>query len=141
MNKVVPMLPSLAISQETADQAMREIGSRRKRNRKMTPRADKHVGCPWGFLQAAARAVEGKAALLLALIIYRRCKICKSKTVTLPTDELVGLNISRSTCRWALRQLQAAKLIQLHPIAPGHKATITLLWPPRAVYDEGASEV
>jgi hypothetical protein len=139
------MRPSLAISQETVDQVMREIGRRRERNRKTIPRADKWadkwIGCPWIFFQAATCAVKGKAALALALMIYRRCKVCKNKTVTLSSDELVALNIPRSTCRQALRQLQAVGLIRLHPIAPGHKAVITLLWSPRAAYDEGASEV
>jgi hypothetical protein len=132
MNKVVPMRPSLAISQETVDQVMREIGSRRKRKRKTDPQTGKWIGCPWEFFQAATCAAKGKAALALALMIYRRCKVRENRTITLPPDELADLNIPRNTCRQALRQLQTARLIRLHSIAPGHKARITLLWPPRA---------
>jgi hypothetical protein len=131
----------LAISQETAERALREIESRRKQNRKTVPQTGKWIGCPWEFFQAATCAAKGKAALALALMIYRRCKVRENRTITLPPDELADLNIPRNTCRQALRQLQTARLIRLHSIAPGHKARITLLWPPRAVYDEGASEV
>jgi DNA-binding FadR family transcriptional regulator len=123
MTKVVPIQPNLAISQEEADRAMRKIGSRRNRKRKTVLRSDlqsdKLIGCTLKFYQAVVRATKGRAALMLAQVIYRRFKVCKSKNVTLPTDDVVALNISRSTCRWALQQLRAAKLIRLHSIAPG----------------------
>jgi hypothetical protein len=104
-------------------------------------RGTRYIGCPLEFFQAAVRTTKGQVALVLAQVIYRRCQVCKSRTITLPPDELAALGISRRTGHRALRQLQAIGLIRLHPIASGHKTRITLLWPPRAVYDEGASEV
>jgi len=115
------------------------IGLQGERHRQR--RHPHHIGCSWEFFQAAVRATKGQTALVLALVIYRRCHVCKSRTITLPPGELVALGITRRTGHRALRQLQAVGLIRLHPIAPGHKAVITLLWPPRAVYEEGASEV
>jgi hypothetical protein len=87
-----------------------------------------HIGCPWGFFQAVARSTTGRTALALALIIYRRHKICKSRTFTLPPNELAALGISRPTSLRALRQLQSAGLVQLPSTAPGCKTIITLLW-------------
>jgi hypothetical protein len=101
----------------------------------------RHIGCPWEFFQAVVRATKGQVALVLAQVIYRRCQVCKSRTITLPPDELGALGITRRTGHRALRQLQAVGLIRRHPIAPGRKVVITLLWPPRAAYDEGASDV
>jgi hypothetical protein len=92
-------------------------------------RRDRYIGCPWEFFRTAVRTTNGKAALVLALMIYRRGKVRKSQTVTLPPGELTALGITRKTSHKALRQLQAAGLVQLHPTAPGHKTIITLLWP------------
>ena len=114
------------------------IGLAGERHRHRQRRHPHHIGCPWEFFQAAVRATKGQVALVLAQVIYRRCHVCKSRTITLPPDELAALGITRRTGHRALRQLQAVGLIRLHPIAPGHKAVITLLWPPRAAYDEGA---
>lgn len=109
------------------------IGHEAPVGRRRTSRAPRHIGSPWEFFLAADRAAKGKVALKLAMVIYRRCKVCESKTVTLPPDELAALGIAHhQTSHKALRQLQAARLIRLHPTAPGHKARITLLWPPRA---------
>ena len=107
------------------------IGLAGERHRHRQRRHPHHIGCPWEFFQAAVRATKGQVALVLAQVIYRRCQVCKSRTITLPPDELAALGITRRTGHRALRQLQAVKLIRLHPVAPGHKAVITLLWPPR----------
>jgi hypothetical protein len=92
-------------------------------------RGTKWIGCSLEFFQNVARTTKGKVALMLALTIYRRCQVCKSQTNTLPPDELAALAITRDNSHKALRKLEAAGLVQLHPIVPGHKTVITLLWP------------
>jgi hypothetical protein len=90
---------------------------------------DHHIGCPWEFFEAAYRASSGKVALALAQMIYRRHKVRKSKTIMLDPQEVAALGMSRNVIHKALRELQEVGLIQLHPVMPGHKAVITLLWP------------
>jgi hypothetical protein len=86
-----------------------------------------HIGCPWEFFEAAYRASSGKVALALAQMIYRRHKVRGSKTIMLDRQEVAALGMSRNVIHKALRE--EVGLIRLHPVVPGHKAVITLLWP------------
>ena len=47
-----------------------------------------YVGCPLKWLQWVARLTKSKQQLLLALYLYRRCHVCHSRTVDVPTGDL-----------------------------------------------------
>ncbi len=51
---------------------------------------------------AVRRLALGEIALTVALVIFRRTRVKDSRTVTLPSDELATLSISRSDKRKAL---------------------------------------
>lgn len=91
------------------------------------PRAKRLIGAPLEFVADACRLTEGRAALVVALCIYRRISICNTRTVTLPSGELAELGIDRSYKRRALIKLQRAGLIKVEN-AWGQTARITLLW-------------
>jgi hypothetical protein len=103
--------------------AATKSAGRSKRRRRL-------VGCPWGFLVDVCRSIDGKAALVEALHVYRRTRVCKSQTVTLPAAELAELGIGRSQKARALVALQAAGLIRIEGSSPGQTAKVTLLWKP-----------
>jgi len=65
-----------------------KVAGQRKRGRR-------HVGFPLEFLIDVCRLTEGRTALVVAEIIYRRTHVCRSPAVTLPTAELAGLGITR----------------------------------------------
>src|SRR5262249_58759879 len=106
------------------DVAATKRAGQRKRNRE-------HIGCPLGFLADVCRLTEGRTTLVVALSIYRRTIIKKSKTVTLPTSELVDLGIDRHRKREGLAKLEAAGgLIRIKRKGVGRAAKITLTWRP-----------
>jgi hypothetical protein len=93
------------------------------------------VGCPWALLVDACHLTEdedrGRATVaLVALLIYRRTQVCKSRTVTLPAIELRELGISRFQKTRALGVLQAAGLIAVKKHS-GRSPRVTLLWKER----------
>jgi len=88
------------------------------------------VGFPLAFLADVCRLTEGRATLVVAELIYRRTRVCRSPTVTLPGVELAELGIDRSVKRKALAQLAAAGLIRVERALPGRSAAVTLLWKP-----------
>jgi len=92
-------------------------------------RGQRLVGCPFAFLADVCRSTEGRAPLVVAILIYRRTCVCNSQTVTLPGVELTELGIDRSMKRKALAQLEAAELVRVERVS-GRTATITLLWNP-----------
>jgi hypothetical protein len=49
------------------------------------------IGCQLSWFAWVFPLVKSKEQLALALYLYRRCCICHSDTVTVPTDELVEL--------------------------------------------------
>lgn len=87
----------------------------------------RYIGAPLTFVNEVCRLTEGRAALVVALCIYRRTVVCKSQTVTLPGGELTKLGIDRCHKRRALAKLQSAGLIEVKN-AVGRTAKITLLW-------------
>jgi hypothetical protein len=99
----------------------RATASRRARNR------DKHVGMPLNFMSDVCRLTEGRAALIVALLLYRRTHVNGSRTVTLPTADLIGVGIDRSRKREAPIRLQRAGLIGVRN-SKGQSAAITLKW-------------
>jgi hypothetical protein len=85
------------------------------------------MGAPWAFWVDVSRLTEGRAALVVAVLIYRRTRVCNSATVTLPGAELTELGVDRSQKRKALARLQAADLIRIEKAA-GRSVRVTLLW-------------
>ena len=92
-------------------------------------RGQRWVGLPFAFLADVYRSTDARAPLIVAMLIYRRTCVCKSRTVTLPGAELTEIGIGRETKRRALAQLEAAGLIQVERTS-GHTAQVTLLWKP-----------
>jgi hypothetical protein len=90
-----------------------------------------HVGFPWAYLVDVCRRTEGRTALIVAMYIYRRTYVCRSRTVTLPAGELAELGINRRDKNKALAMLEAAGLIRIKKAAPGCSAKVTLTWKPK----------
>ena len=76
-------------------------------------RAVRHVGVPWAYLSDVCRLTEGRAALVLAIYIYRRTIVCHGLTVTLPSEELAELKVTRRLKSKALARLQQVGLIRV----------------------------
>jgi hypothetical protein len=93
-------------------------------------RGRRHVGVPVDFLADVCRLTRGRSTVLVALCIYRRTCVCRSKTVTLPGADIAELGISRSLKNKALAKLEAAGLIRLEKGAGGQSARVTLTWQP-----------
>ena len=101
-----------------------KIAGQRKRGRR-------HVGFPLEFLIDVCRSTEGRTALVVAAILYRRTHVCRSPTVTLPAAELAEVGITRRRKNEALSRLQAAGLIRVESVPTGCSAKVTLTWQPR----------
>jgi hypothetical protein len=97
-----------------------KAAARKKRGRRL-------IGSPFAFLADVCRLTEGRATLVVALLIYRRTRVCGSLTVTLPSTELVELGIDRKLKRKALTRLEAARLIRIEKVGPGQSVRVTLL--------------
>jgi hypothetical protein len=103
--------------------AATKIAGCKKRGRRL-------VGAPLAFLTDVCRLTAGRAPLLAALLIYRRTCVCRSRTVTLPGEDLSEVGMGREAKRRALARLADAGLIRIERALPGHAATVTLLWNP-----------
>ena len=86
------------------------------------------IGAPIGFLSDVCRSTEGRAPLVVALLIYRRTIVTKDRTVTLPAAELAEFSMERRVKNKALAQLATAGLIRKKAPGPGRAGRITLLW-------------
>jgi hypothetical protein len=93
-------------------------------------RGRRHVGFPLAFLVDVCRSTEGRTTLVVAQLIYRRTIVCRSRTVTLPANELAELGIIRRRKNEALVKLQAAGLIRIETNRKGQSAKVSLLWRP-----------
>jgi hypothetical protein len=93
-------------------------------------RGRRHVGFPLEFLIDVCRLTDGRTALVVAAVIYRRTHVCRSPTVTLPAAELAEVGIPRRRKNEALAKLQAAGLIRIESMPPGRSAKVTLIWKP-----------
>jgi hypothetical protein len=90
----------------------------------------KHVGCPLEFLVDVCRLTRGRTALVLALHVYRRTRVCRGETVTLDGAELAELGVGPRRRRETLHNLEAAGIVRLRQPGPGQKTAATLLWRP-----------
>ena len=104
-----------------------EKASNNAKPRKTGSRNGRFAGAPFEFITDVSRLTKGRATLLVALAIYRRVKICKNRTVTLPSDELAEWGIIRQYKQEALANLQTVRLIEVANVN-GRTARITLLW-------------
>ena len=91
-------------------------------------RGPRWVGAPFAFLADVCRSTEGRAPLVVAMLIYRRTCVCKSRTVTLPGVELAELGITRPQKHKALARLEAAGIIRIEKGRAGRTVRVTLLW-------------
>jgi hypothetical protein len=91
-------------------------------------RGRRHMGAPWAFWTALRAAKLPWSAVALAVYIYRRTKVTRNDTVTLPTAELTELGLDRSMKRKAMVRLAAARLIRIDRDTPGRATRVTLLW-------------
>jgi hypothetical protein len=91
-------------------------------------RGRRYIGVPLDFMCDVCRQTTGRATLIVAMFIYRRTVVCRSRTVTLPTTELAEVGLSRSQKNKALVQLEAAKLLRRKPARVGQSTRVTLLW-------------
>ena len=67
--------------------------------------------------------------LMVAIMLYRKCLVQRSKTVDLSNDELSDFGIRRQTKYRALAQLQEAGAITTET-TNGHSIRVTLHWFP-----------
>jgi hypothetical protein len=88
------------------------------------------VGAPMAFVADVCQQTEGRATLVVALLIYRRTKVCKSQTVTLPGEELAAVGIDRKEKSRAMARLGAAGFVRLEKVG-GRSTRVALLWHPK----------
>ena len=74
--------------------------------------------------------VRGKEQLALALYLYRRCYVCGSRTVTVPTGELEEIGIGRWGKYRLLPTLEQVGIVRVEETRNGQAGKVTLLhWP------------
>jgi hypothetical protein len=88
------------------------------------------VAFPLAFSADVCRLTEGRTALVVAMLVYRRTHVCRSQTVTLPASELAELGIDYRRKGEALAKLEAAGLIRIERTGAGRSIRITLTWRP-----------
>jgi hypothetical protein len=72
----------------------------------------RYVGCPLEWLQWVVPRTKSKQQLLVALYLYRRCHVCHSRTVDVPTRDLAeNWGISRTTKYRVLGHLEQAGVV------------------------------
>jgi hypothetical protein len=92
-------------------------------------RSSRHIGCSVSWFAWVLPLVRSKQQLALALYLYRRCSICRSKTVTVPTGQLTEFGISRWGKMRLLLWLERAGILAIEQ-TPGQTAKVRLLhWP------------
>jgi hypothetical protein len=91
-------------------------------------RALQHIGCPREFLIDVCRLTHGRAALLVALAIYRQTAVRRRQTVTLNGLELAEYSVAPRRKREALRDLANAGIVELRRGGSGKATEVTLLW-------------
>jgi hypothetical protein len=98
-------------------------GSGRRKGRQ----SDGFIGCPFSWLKRVLPVTRGAGQLAVALYVYRRTKICRSRTVTVSNAELEReLGLSRWTKYRALSSLEDAGVVKLGN-KTGRAVKVTLL--------------
>lgn len=65
------------------------------KNLKTKHRHSRLIGCPVDWFAWVLPLVRSQQQLAMALYLYRRCHVCHSNTVTVPTEELEELGLGR----------------------------------------------
>jgi hypothetical protein len=74
--------------------------------------------------------VKSKGQLAFVLLLYRRCCICGSATVTVPTEAFESMDISRYGKHRLLLAVERAGIIRVEETQRGQAGKVTLLnWP------------
>jgi hypothetical protein len=90
-------------------------------------RTNAFIGCPMSWLKRVLLAVRSAEQLAVALYVYRRTKVCRSKTVSVSNAELQReLGIDRRIKYRALTGLESAGVVRLKNRI-GRAVTVTLL--------------
>jgi hypothetical protein len=100
--------------------------------RKVKPRSSKGpwIGCSLSWFEWVVPLVKSKWQLAFAQLLYRRCCICKSATITVPTEAFDILGISRHGKRRFLLALEQVGIIRVEETRRGRLGKITLInWP------------
>ena len=93
-------------------------------------RAERMIGCPLSWFGSVVPRVKGKSQLAMAFLLYRRCCICKSATITVPTHEFESLDISRYGKYRLLLALERVGIIRVETRRRGQVGKVTLInWP------------
>ena len=106
----------------------REVAATKRAGR--LKRGRKLMGGPVAFWIDVCQRTEGRTALVVAMLIYRRTHVCRSQTVTLPASELAEHGITRRRKNEALATLEAAELVRIEKAPAGRAAKVTLTWRP-----------
>ena len=74
----------------------------------------RYVGCSFEWLKLVLPHINTKSRnqLIVALLMYRRMKVCGSKTFSFPNTELNELGIDRHTKSRVLARLKHAGIIK-----------------------------
>jgi hypothetical protein len=89
--------------------------------------ANTFIGCPMSWLKRVLPAVRSADQLAVALYVYRRTKVCRSRTVSVSNAELQKeLGICRYTKYRTLAWLENAGLIRTES-RDGRSVKVTLL--------------
>jgi hypothetical protein len=96
----------------------------------MPPRPRKGwVACPMVWLNCVRQHVRSPNQFFILLVLYRRCYMSRSQTVSLPNSELAAYGISRYAKYRLLRWLQDAGIATAEN-RNGQATRVTLLWFP-----------
>jgi len=96
--------------------------------RKHRPRQPNFVGCPMAWLEQVLPYVQGECQLVVALLLYRRWRICgRPRTFDFPNRDLNKLGISRSVKHKTLTSLEDASLIAVKHTT-GRAPLVTRRW-------------
>jgi hypothetical protein len=88
------------------------------------------IGCRLAWFEWVAPLVKSKRQLAFVLLLYRRCCICKSATVTVPTDAFEIMGVRRDQKRALLLALEQAGAIRIEDTQSGQVGKVTLVnWP------------
>jgi hypothetical protein len=97
---------------------------------KAPPRPAKgYITCPLAWLQRVLPLVRSADQLVVLMLLYRRCLMAKSQTVTLPNGDLAALGISRYTKYRLLGWLRGAGAATVEG-QNGQALRVTLHWFP-----------
>lgn len=93
------------------------------------PPAKGYVTAPLAWLRRVRLAVRSVDQFIVLLLLYRRCLMRRSRTVTLPNGELAALGISRQTKYRLLGWLQSEGVATVEA-GNGRATRVTLHWFP-----------